>query len=99
MNDDKRNDLELAHAAKLKPMEEVAEMMGLTGEDIELYGAKKAKIKLDVIERRKDNPNAKYVVVTAITPTPLGEGKTTTSIGLAMGMFHAGKTAVVALRQ
>src|SRR5207253_1129314 len=88
MNEHKLTDLELAHAAKLKPMEEVAEMMGLTRDDIELYGAKKAKIKLEVIERRKDNPNAKYVVVTAITPTPLGEGKTTTSIGLAQGLLN-----------
>jgi formate--tetrahydrofolate ligase len=94
-----RNDLAIAHAAKLKPMPEIAEMMGLTTDDIELYGAKKAKIKLDVIERLRDRPNAKYVVVTAITPTPLGEGKTTTSIGLAQGMNKIGKNAVVALRQ
>src|SRR5436190_9890443 len=99
MPEEERQDLAIAHAATLKPMEEVAEMMALTREDMELYGPRKAKISLDVIERRKNNPNAKYVVVTAITPTPLGEGKTTTSIGLAMGMFHAGKTAVVALRQ
>src|SRR5438270_3885217 len=99
MLDTERKDLEIAHSAALKPMEEIAQMMGLTREDIELYGPKKAKISLDVIERRRDNPNAKYIVVTAITPTPLGEGKTTTSIGLAQGMFHAGKTAVVALRQ
>ena len=69
-----RDDLAIAHAAKLKPMEEVAEMMSLGRDDIELYGPRKAKIALDVIERRKNNPNAKYVVVTAITPTPLGEG-------------------------
>ncbi len=94
-----RNDLEIAHAAKLKPIEEVADMMCLGRDDIELYGAHKAKIRLDVIERRKDEPNAKYIVVTAITPTPLGEGKTTTSIGLAEGMYHIGKRAVVALRQ
>lgn len=99
MSEHKRIDLELAHAAELKPMEEVAEMMGLTRDDIELYGAKKAKIKLEVIERRKNNPNAKYIVVTAITPTPLGEGKTTTSIGLAQGLHYIGKSAVVALRQ
>ena len=94
-----RNDLAIAHSAKLKPVEEVAAMMGLERADIELYGANKAKINLDVIERRKDRPNAKYVVVTAITPTPLGEGKTTTSVGLAQGMYHIGKTSVVALRQ
>src|SRR5207253_6106837 len=99
MNEHKPTDLELAHAAKLKPMEEVAEMMSLGRDDIELYGPRKAKIALDVIERRKDNPNAKYIVVTAITPTPLGEGKTTTSIGLAQGLHNVGKSAVVALRQ
>jgi formate--tetrahydrofolate ligase len=94
-----RNDLSIAHAAKLKSMEEIAEMMCLTRDDIELYGARKAKIRLDAIERLRDQPNARYVVVTAITPTPLGEGKTTTSIGLAQGMHHIGKSAVVALRQ
>src|SRR5437868_12662801 len=99
MTDTPRNDLAIAHAAILKPMAEIADMMGLMSEDIERYGAKKAKIRLDVIERRKDRPNAKYIVVTAITPTPLGEGKTTTSVGLAQGMYHIGKTSVVALRQ
>jgi formate--tetrahydrofolate ligase len=94
-----RNDLALAHAARLKSMEEIAGMMGLTHDEIELYGARKAKVRLDVIERLKDRPNAKYVVVTAITPTPLGEGKTTTSVGLAQAMYHIGKTSVVALRQ
>ncbi|MBF6613096.1 MAG: formate--tetrahydrofolate ligase [Chloroflexi bacterium] len=99
MTSDIRNDLALAHAAKLRPIEEVAEMMGLRRDDIEMYGANKAKIKLEVIERDKNKPSAKYVVVTAITPTPLGEGKTTTSIGLAQGMYHIGKRATVALRQ
>jgi formate--tetrahydrofolate ligase len=98
-NGTKRDDLEIAHAAKLRPIEEVAEMMHLTRDDIEMYGARKAKIKLDVIERRKDRPNAKYIVVTAITPTPLGEGKTTTSVGLVQGLHHIGKNAIVALRQ
>jgi formate--tetrahydrofolate ligase len=94
-----RNDLQIAHAAELKPVEEIGEMMGLGREDIEVYGAHKAKIRLDVIEERRDLPNAKYVVVTAITPTPLGEGKTTTSVGLAQGLHKIGKKAVVALRQ
>ncbi|MDQ5823509.1 MAG: formate--tetrahydrofolate ligase [Chloroflexota bacterium] len=94
-----RNELAIAHAAKLKPIEEIAAMMGLSREDIEPYGSTKAKIKLEVIERNSGKPDAKYVVVTAITPTPLGEGKTTTSIGLAQGMYHIGKHAIVALRQ
>src|SRR5213595_136257 len=99
MLDTERKDLEIAHSAELRPMEEIAEMMGLTRDDIELYGAKKAKISLDVIERRKDFPNAKYIVVTAITPTPLGEGKTTTSIGLGMALSRLGKNAAIALRE
>ncbi|MGA7733011.1 MAG: formate--tetrahydrofolate ligase [Chloroflexia bacterium] len=99
MADTTHNDLNIAHAAKLKPIEEIAEMMGLGRDDVELYGARKAKIRLDVIERLRDRPNAKYVVVTAITPTPLGEGKTTTSIGLAQGLHAIGKNAIVALRQ
>ena len=94
-----RNDLEIAHAAHLKPIEEIASMMGLAPDELERYGAYKAKISLSAIERLKDRPSAKYVVVTAITPTPLGEGKTTTSIGLAQGMARIGKNAVVALRQ
>jgi formate--tetrahydrofolate ligase len=97
--DTTRNDLNIAHAARLKPIEQIAEMMGLGQDDIELYGARKAKIRLDVIERLRSRPNAKYVVVTAITPTPLGEGKTTTSIGLAQGLHAIGKNAIVALRQ
>src|SRR5215208_6837415 len=74
-------------------------MMGLAPDELERYGAHKAKISLSAIERLKDRPNAKYVVVTAITPTPLGEGKTTTSIGLAQAMYHVGKRSIVALRQ
>ncbi len=94
-----KTELEIAHAVRLKPIEAVAEMMGLDKGDIELYGTAKAKIKLEAIGRRRDEPSAKYVVVTAITPTPLGEGKTTTSIGLAQAMYHIGKRSVVALRQ
>src|SRR3954452_2701187 len=96
---EERNNLAIAHAATLKPIEEIAGMLGLTRDDIEMYGSTKAKIKLEVLDRLRDKPNAKYIVVTAITPTPLGEGKTTTSIGLAQGMHHIGEKAVVALRQ
>jgi formate--tetrahydrofolate ligase len=91
--------LSIAQAATLKPITEVASMMGLQPDELEPYGSTKAKIKLEVLERLKDAPNAKYVVVTAITPTPLGEGKTTTSIGLAQGMYRIGKRSIVALRQ
>jgi formate--tetrahydrofolate ligase len=94
-----RNDLAIAHAALLRPIGEIAAMMDLGRDDIELYGAYKAKVKLGVLDRLRNNRNAKYVVVTAITPTPLGEGKTTTSIGLAQGLNRIGKRATVALRQ
>lgn len=83
----------------MKPIEEIAEMMGLERGDIEMYGTTKAKIKLDAIDKVKDRPRARYIAVTAITPTPLGEGKTTTSIGLAQGMHQIGRNAIVALRQ
>jgi formate--tetrahydrofolate ligase len=99
MTQPERNDLAIAQAATLKPITEIAEMMGLSSGDIEPYGTRKAKINLNVIEKLRDRPNAKYIVVTAITPTPLGEGKTTTSIGLAQGMNRIGKKAIVALRQ
>jgi formate--tetrahydrofolate ligase len=91
--------LSIAQAATLKPITEVAAMMGLQPDELEPYGSTKAKIKLEVLDRLKESPNAKYVVVTAITPTPLGEGKTTTSIGLAQGMYRLGKRSIVALRQ
>lgn len=83
----------------LKPIEEVAAMIGLERDEIELYGRYKAKIDPGVLGRLSSRPKAKYIVVTAITPTPLGEGKTTTSIGLAQGMQHIGKKSIVALRQ
>lgn len=94
-----RNELEIARAAHLKPVAEIADQMGLDPGAVEPYGAYKAKIKLSVLSQLQERPNAKYVVVTAITPTPLGEGKTTTSIGLAQGLHHIGKSAIVALRQ
>ncbi len=93
------SDIEIAQAAKLKPILEVAESVGLTEDDLELHGKYKAKVHLDVIERLKDKPNAKYIDVTAITPTPLGEGKTTTSVGLTQGLNQIGKKAILAIRQ
>ncbi len=93
------SDIEIAQAAQLEPIEAIAEKMGLNRADIELYGENMAKIKLDAIEKLKDRPNAKYVVVTAITPTPLGEGKSTTTVGLGQGLHHVGKRATIAIRQ
>lgn len=93
------SDIEIAQAATLQPIEAIAEKMGLTRQDIELYGDYMAKIKLEAIDKFKDKPNAKYVVVTAITPTPLGEGKSTTTVGLGQALHHVGKSALVAMRQ
>jgi formate--tetrahydrofolate ligase len=92
-------DLEIARNAKLKPMPEIAESMGIGQHLLEPYGHDVAKIKLDAIEELAGRPKAKYVVVSAITPTPLGEGKTTTTVGLGQALKHIGRTATVAIRQ
>ncbi|MGI8866390.1 MAG: formate--tetrahydrofolate ligase [Rubrobacteraceae bacterium] len=92
-------DLQIARQAKLKPLEEVAGEMGVGPHLLERYGDSVAKIKLSAVEELKDRPKAKYVVVSAITPTPLGEGKTTTTVGLGQAFKHLGKTATVAVRQ
>jgi formate--tetrahydrofolate ligase len=91
--------LEVARTAKLAPLGEVASSIGIGEHLLEPYGEGVAKIKLDAIEELEDRPRAKYVVVSAITPTPLGEGKTTTTVGLGQAFKHIGKTATVALRQ
>jgi formate--tetrahydrofolate ligase len=93
------SDLEIARAAHPKPMPEVAAKMGIGEHLLRPYGTELAKISLDAIDELADRPKAKYVVVTAITPTPLGEGKTTTSVGLGQAMSHVGKNAVLSLRQ
>ena len=93
------NDLEIARGARLKPLSDVAGEMGIGGHLLEPYGSNVAKIKLGAIEDLSDRPRAKYVVVSAITPTPLGEGKTTTTVGLGQAFKHIGKTATVAIRQ
>ncbi|GAB4561128.1 MAG: formate--tetrahydrofolate ligase [Anaerolineae bacterium] len=93
------SDLEIAQAAKLKPITEIAASVGLTPDDLELYGKYKAKVHLDVLERFKDRPQGKYIDVTAITPTPLGEGKTTTTIGLTQALGRIGKKVITCIRQ
>ncbi|MCE5329036.1 formate--tetrahydrofolate ligase [bacterium] len=94
-----KSDIEIAQEAKMMPIIEVAESMGLEEDDLELYGKYKAKVKLEVLDRLKDRPDAKYVDVTAITPTPLGEGKTVTTIGLGMSLNRIGKKAITCIRQ
>ena len=93
------SDLEIAQAAKLRPILEVAEKLGLGEDDLDLYGKYKAKVHLDVLERLKDRPNGKYIDVTAITPTPLGEGKTVTTVGVSQGLNYIGKKVFTCIRQ
>lgn len=92
-------DVQIAQAAEMKDIREVAEGIGLTEDDLTLYGKHKAKISLDVIERNMDKEDGKLVLVTAISPTPAGEGKTTVNIGLSMGLNRIGKKAVSTLRE
>ena len=93
------SDLEIARAATLSPLTDIAAQMGIGPHLLEMHGDDLAKIKLEALDELKDRPKAKYVVVTAITPTPLGEGKTTTTVGLGQAMQHIGKKAVISLRQ
>ncbi|MCB0981547.1 MAG: formate--tetrahydrofolate ligase [Acidimicrobiaceae bacterium] len=93
------SDLEIARAATLKPLPDIAARMGIGPHLLEPHGEEVAKIRLEAIEELAGRPTAKYVVVTAITPTPLGEGKTTTTVGLGQAMQHIGKSAVISLRQ
>ena len=93
-------DIDIAQAATLKPIAQVAEEMGLLPGELELYGDYKAKIKLEVLERLADAPDGKYIDVTAITPTPLGEGKTTTTVGLSQAIgAHLGRSVITCIRQ
>ncbi len=93
------SDLEIARKAMLKPLDDIAGEIGIGPNLLEPYGESVMKIKLAAIDELADAPPAKYVVVTAVTPTPLGEGKTTTTVGLGQGFKHIGKRAVVTIRQ
>ena len=94
------SDIEIAQAGKIKPISQVAEELGLRPADLEFYGPYKAKIKLEVYDRLKNRVDGKYVDVTAITPTPLGEGKTTTTVGLCQALgAHLGKKVMTVIRQ
>lgn len=93
------SDLEIARAAKLRPLGEVAGDMGIGPHLLEPYGEHVAKIRLSAAAELADRPRAKYVVVSAVTPTPLGEGKTTTTVGLGQAMRHLGRRATIAIRQ
>ena len=94
------SDLEIARSVTPRPIAEVAHELGFRDDEVELYGSAKAKVTVAGIERmEREHPRGKYVLVTAITPTPLGEGKSTTTVGLAQGLQRIGKKAAVALRQ
>jgi len=94
------SDIDIAQATELLPILKIAEQVGLNEDDLDLYGKYKAKIHLDVLDRMKDRPQGRYVDVTAITPTPLGEGKTTTTVGLSQALgAHLGKKVVTVVRQ
>ncbi|MCI7543891.1 MAG: formate--tetrahydrofolate ligase [Megasphaera elsdenii] len=93
------SDIEIAQQTKLEPITAIANQVGLTDDDLELYGKYKAKISFDAIKRLSKNEDGKLVLVTAITPTPAGEGKTLTTIGLAQALNYMGHKAVVALRE
>ncbi len=94
------SDIEIAQEAELKPVTEVAAEIGILPEELEPYGSYKAKVKLSILDRLADIPNGKYVDVTAITPTPLGEGKTTTTVGLSQALgAHLGQRVITCIRQ
>ncbi|GHV46372.1 formate--tetrahydrofolate ligase [Synergistales bacterium] len=93
------SDIDIAQAAKMRPIVEIAKNLGIEEDELDLYGKYKAKVSRDVYKRLKDKPDGKLVLVTAITPTPAGEGKTTTSVGLVQGLTEIGKRACVALRE
>ncbi|WP_216206503.1 formate--tetrahydrofolate ligase [Amycolatopsis aidingensis] len=93
------SDLDISRSTTLKPLEEIAGELGIGAHLLEPYGRQVAKIPLEVLAELPERPRAKYVVVTAITPTPLGEGKTTTTVGLGMALRHLGQRSAIAIRQ
>lgn len=94
-----KTDIEIAQSAKMLPILEVGKTLGLTEDDLDLYGKYKAKISLDVLANRKDKEDGKLILVTAINPTPAGEGKSTVTIGLGQALCKLGKNAIIALRE
>src|SRR5207237_747876 len=93
------SNLEVAQRARLKPIAEIAAALGVEDDELELYGRYKAKVALSILQRLAPRPDGKYIDVTSITPTPLGEGKTTTTVGLAMALNRIGCRAIATIRQ
>lgn len=94
-----KTDIQIAQEATMLPIKDVAASIGIKEDDLELYGKYKAKISDELINRTKKNPDGKLILVTAINPTPAGEGKTTTSVGLGEAFGRLGKKALIALRE
>ena len=94
-----KSDIQIAQEAKMEPIKNIAEKLGLCEDDVEYYGKYKCKISLDVYDKVKDNKDGKLVLVTAINPTPAGEGKSTVTVGLGQALNKMGKNAVIALRE
>ena len=94
-----KSDIQIAQEAKMEPIAKIAEKLNLNEDDIELYGKYKCKISLDVLNKNKDKKDGKLVLVTAINPTPAGEGKSTVTVGLGQALCKMGKKAVIALRE
>ena len=94
-----KTDIQIAHEANMLPIKNIADELGVLDDELELYGKYKAKITDEFLDRMKDKPDGKLILVTAINPTPAGEGKTTTSVGLGMAMKKIGKKAIIALRE
>ena len=92
-------DIEIAQQAEMEPIKNVAAKLGMSEDDIEMYGKYKAKLSDEYMQSVKDNENGKLVLVTAINPTPAGEGKTTVTVGLGQAMCKLGKKAIIALRE
>jgi len=94
-----KTDVQIAQEAKMLPISEIANSLGITEDELDLYGKYKAKVSLDVLSRLEDKPDGKLILVTAINPTPAGEGKTTMNVGLSMGLNKIGKKTITALRE
>ena len=94
-----KTDIEIAKEAKLLPISQIAKQLGVAEDEYEPYGWYKAKISDKFLERKKNKKNGKLILVTAINPTPAGEGKTTTTVGLGMAMERIGKNSIIALRE
>jgi len=94
-----KSDIEIAQATEMKPIEEIAKSIGINRKDLELYGDYKAKVNYNILDKYSDKPDGKLILVTAITPTPAGEGKTTTTVGLGDALRKIGKKSMIALRE